>query len=827
MSDISKLVKSFSDFKGLDLRSPTLLQDSSYATEALNVDVRESGSLNKRKGKQARLDTNGGFGLVNFNDINTSTGIITERLLSLDSLLKEITSNTLTITYSGANTAWGSTYVGSDGHFYFDLYDNYVCVLNADLNKGIDEGAPVTIADLVVLINAVADFAAVGSSSTTTPAALLNLAQYVSLPTGTGVTWDYRSHTSLNHCFATPFANYLAAQDNTDFENASFAQINGILYIASKYDYLQKYDGQNVYRAGLPSGVLPTSALGAATGITDATGISYRIHYSQVDNKGNIIEGIISEASVALTPANQDINVTVTNILAASGFNTNCGVVVGNQNAVTTITIDNGSGGANTLKIGDTAYFYDGASSSYVSRLITGRNATTISIAGAAVNVLDNAVISNNLKISIWRNTVGGETFYQVAEIPNNSFAATQVYNDSVATVTGNADYVFPVKDHGLPPIGSYLAVFQTSLCIAGQPTAVDQISYSDIDGPEYFPADDNAITVESARGDKITGIAAFNNSLIIFKQSSIHALTGEIGTDTFRVDLITSERGCDAYHTIKQIKGALFFANRYGVYALSPEFATGDVSSPISSLFTTPTSGRNWKKMVAHIWQDNDKYILFIPTEELSTHYVNNSSSPTYAFDYSRSAWLEWNNMDFSGGIADFNNTLFFTERRYSTTLASPIYYTYQTLMAGNEFDYHDHGEAITFTYKSSWENGGEPSIPKKFLRAKVYAVEGIRTIFESPGFTLNLRTERDFVDETITDLTLDFSGGGGGWGDFEWGLAPWGENGLFFAKSKLNTSKCQALRTVLENTTILENVLISGIEMEVVVPYKPGIKA
>ena len=829
MADTNKLIKSFSNFKGIDLRSPTLLQDASFATEAKNVDIRDSGSLNKRKGYQASLTSGGGFGCFNFNNTNTSTGAITEEFLTLDSVLKKMVAYSLSITYTGASTAWVSTYVGSDGHFYLDLYVDYACVLNQDLGTGINEVAPVTIAALTTIIHALADFTCTNTGADTTPAAFLALEQYTNLPTTVPVLLSYNSLTSINSCLSSNWTLTVAAHNNSDFENASFAQLNNILYIATKYNYLQKYDGQNVYRAGLPQATIPVAASAGAGASIPADPVRYILTYEQTDNKGNIIEGIPSTPSVTYTPgAPEDINVTITNILAASGFNTNCGVVAGAQNGVTTITVDNGSGGANTFIIGDKAYFYDGVSASYVTRNITNRSATTITIDGAAVNVLDNAVISNNLKINIWRTVSGGDTFYFVATIANNSFTATQVFLDSVGNASLGDDFVYPVKEHGLPPIGAYLAVYQTCLCIGGQPTAVDQVSYSDIDGPEYFPSADNAFTVESAMGDKITGIAPYNNSLVIFKKNSIHVLSGALVTDQFRIDLVGWEEiGCSAFHTIKQVRNNLVFANEKGVFYIDPSGAVNELSYPIASLYQESVSGKNYSKMFSTVWQEGKKYLLFLPVEELDTNYHNTTSSVTFAFDLDRSSWFEWNNLNIGGGACLHNGDLYFIERRLGTVSGNVEYYTYKFLTAGNEYDYHDHGSAISFTYKSNWETLGEPSIPKKFLRGKVYAVEGSKRSFESSSFTLDLKTERDYIDTTITDLVLDFGSGGGGWGLFEWGIAPWGESRLFHVKSKLNSSKVQALRLILENDTINENVLISGYELETVAPYKPFIKA
>ena len=197
-----------------------------------------------------------------------------------------------------------------------------------------------------------------------------------------------------------------------------------------------------MYRAGMPLPATAATLSLGGTGITD-TAIKYIYLYKQIDNRGNEVLGVESDPSASVSPANQTITGTFSNIVASQEFNTGCAIVNGVQAGTSIITVD----AAHTFKIGDTAYFYDTATSAYVERPITATGATTITISGGVVSVADNAVISNNLRIVIYRSTASGNLYYKVAEIPNNSFSATQTYADSLAIASLGTQYVAPIKN--------------------------------------------------------------------------------------------------------------------------------------------------------------------------------------------------------------------------------------------------------------------------------------------------------------------------------------------------------------------------------------------
>jgi len=317
-----KLQKIFNAFEGLDLRSSDLLRSSNAATAMQNVSLRTTGAMSKRKGYQIATRTEGGLGTTTFANVNTTTGVVTEETLTVDDDLHKLTTETLTITYTGANTARYDMYVddsGTSNVFRFDIYDIDTRLLNLDLGTG-QEASFVTITTLNTAINALTDFSSVISGNGSEPAAFLTKNRDIDVPS-TGVAIDFNVWTTVSTPtnYTTPFSAHEAARDDDDFENATFASVNEVMYISNGYDDLFKYDGTRVYRAGLPTGSLDSVSVGIA-GVLNST-YYYRVTYEYTDAKENYIEGIISDA-ISVVLASEKADIVVDNIQDSTGFDT-------------------------------------------------------------------------------------------------------------------------------------------------------------------------------------------------------------------------------------------------------------------------------------------------------------------------------------------------------------------------------------------------------------------------------------------------------------------------------------------------------------------------
>lgn len=832
------LAKRYINHKGLDLKSTDLVRLPEFASGGQNTQYRKSGAVDKRPGSQICAESAGGLGAYTYNRILPSTGVATATRLNVGQTLYKEVETTLTVSYGGSDpTALISIFFDEDTEVYrCQLTISTGLALDQALGVGRDETSPFTVANLASAINLVADFTASVSGTASVPAAFLKTTRDHDLTSaGSALVAKACQWEAVNTTVTNPFNTGYTNRNTDDFENASMIQLNNLVFIANGYDEIHKFDGQTVYRAGVPTPASLTSAIGAAGAITGSNYL-FKAQMIQVDAVGNVVEGNVVTTSNLLSPAGQRFTLTVANVQAGTGFNTNCAIVAGAQSTVTTITVDDGSGGTHTMKVGDTAYFYDSVSASYVERSVTAITATTISISGAAVTVADNAVISNNLRIGLFRSKTSGSTptlFYLIAEIPNNSFAATQTYDDNKTDAQLGALFEPPTTDRSVPPKGKYLASFRNLLVVGRLDGYPYQSDVSDVDGPEYFNATGaNRITINPRLGDPVSGVGINNELFAIFTKRQIDIVSGDVTTGNFRVDTLTTDIGCVAHATIQELRGTLAFLSDRGPYKM----VGGQVPTPLGEspsgggrlepLFDQPGVADDFifvtKRAVAFNNRVREQYWLFLPCEStVSGNVYANTNSAVYVYDYAKDAWLpKWTNINAAGGFMASGEDFHWIERRRSPS-AFITSYLYRQRNLNDAFDYLDHTEAIDGRYAMQWEALGEPSVLKQAVRAKIFALEEI----PNNDNQVECDVETNYISDTpLMNFTFQFSGGG--YGVSEYSTAPYGDPSENTSIHKLGGSRVKSIRLIFKNDNRNQDMIVTGWEMEFAPEYRPRLK-
>jgi len=833
-----ELIKRFLNHKGVDLKSSDLLRSPDYASDMRNAQYSDGGALEKRRGYQACGSSCGGYGLFTYRRVDPTSGVADPQVLTIDNNLWKKNTSSFTVSYSGSdNTCVLSFFLDSDTLTYkLQVLVGTSLVIDEDVGVGFDEVSVVTLADFKTVVDAVTDFSATIVGDVNVPASFLKIIREQDLNVA-----DWASYaqywTMANTPLSNPLQSYLDNQYQDDHENVSSIQINNAIYFGTGYNELYKYDGQTFFRAGMPTpGALAVSvSAGAVTG----SNYIHKIQYAQYDAAGNIVEGNLKSSS-AVTVAAKQFDLTVPQIEYTTGFNTNCAIVAGAQVSVTTITVDNGSGGANTFNVGDTAYFFDSISGAYVSRKITARTNLAITIEGAAVTISDNAVISNNLRILIWRSKDSGSTpslFYLVDEIPNNSFVSSVAYADNKLDSALGELLLNPGSDRSLPPKGKYVSQWNGQLFIGGKIDDPTILAWSDIDGPEYFPIATNQIYVEPGNGDIITGIAPNNEVFTVHGDASFTVISGDIGSGQIRVETRARDIGCAAHATIQDLDGILVWLSPRGPVQSSG----GQIPLPLGAAIDPSESNQasridpefdndgkvenerlRLKRSVGYNDTSSDKYILFVPAEDGddSLRYPNQNSL-CFVYDRVRDAWLIWDNWNMAGGMTEFENELYFSERRYSNFEGEVQSILYRKHNLIDAFDYADNNAAVDFDYSPQWEFLGEPSVLKDPIAIKIYSLETVA----NNEFSLTVEQEVNFQSDSATaTFVMDIAGGGYGYSAY--GEDPYSDPSQDSYTHPLARARQRSVRPRFKNSVIHEAVLITGWEIEFSVPYRPEFK-
>lgn len=891
MSSQHIILRNSENFKGLDKRSSDTARTIEYASDIKNASYRKTGAINKRKGfKNTYINDRKISGMYNFKNINISNGSIQDEVLFVDQegmyrlITKEVTLNYLVTappvldannnpipgeyvdaTFSGVLVSCRLNDTGSA--FVFNITDKDGDVFN--FNLGLDESGA-SLATLKTNLEANGQFSLDLSNlnDDQISANLLDLVVNQPIDYANPITSDPGTLTlkikikeQIRTSTGITFSHVLSEDEN---ENVFFANLNNVVYMVDGQNPMYKYDGDVIFKAGLPqlpgrnnlSGTQSISnnlagndgfitETGTLSGMTAERTYFYKLVARRVDAKGNIV---YSQPSDIVPITNAFTSYHIRHELVANetsvdiswdvamfeGYDdpNNTGKLI--VEIWRTVAQDVGADPnaedptAVYYKVGEATY--DGSGGTYYHPT-TGAQAIT-------------AEDDDELTI----------TTVDIGSTENPNIRTIVTFTDTV-TITGNqAAYLIldePIKRRDLPPIAKYVTVYKNCLILANTKITnpvngnlehfINNVQWSlpknaltGEAGAEYFPSDDNGLVVQPEFGGPITAIKGLRDLLFVFHESSVHAMVGNINfLETPRVDLLTKEGGvgCVSQSSIEEFANNLVFLSNEGIHILSSSTAMEELSSIIKPLLIDRSLDR--KRAQAFNWVEQNLIVFMIPKENKAIpdynisnanpeeeFYTDSSNSLIVAFDYYKKAWLQWSNIDFSGGACIHNDQLIFASREQDKSTIAQFSDT------GTKYDYVDHNRAISFAYDTNWESLNEPTVFKKFLRLKLSSFDTDLS-FESSGFDMDVKVQFNYINEDVGTINFDFGAGlDSGWGIDPWGEFPWGTVAITFAKTKLPTRKCRSMKLRFVNENLLENVLLTNYEMEVTRPFNTEIK-
>lgn len=865
--------------------------------------------------------------------------------------------------------------------------------------KGFDISSPYLISQYITALTdpttGVPGLTIAVNGDTNLPAAFLQIVEPIVIDQNTPFVMDYWYWEKVNSTISPPFpgsAN-VKFQNSKDFENASMAAFDDVIYIANGFDYPQKYDGQTVYRAGMPIGVRPTVVDDTTSYPSKpfATGeiYEYAITYEQIDAKGHIVEGEISEIfsyTVVAGPIASDVTVTNLISMISKNWNTDFAIATGGTAtsygpdvngyyydlvdltagftlkigdsayyADTTAAVTSSSGTSFTIPVnaghavveGDTIYIIDsgnverqrlvvsttttsinvvGAPIAFGSaanikvyktslvfgnvaiidgnqtnvtvivvktghtvqlndiiefvdsqdnlqrRTVTAVGATSITISGIPVSVLDlnviastnqrtNAVnlrrlnangatlgtsapISNNLRINIYRtikNTsfgVNGELFL-VASIPNDgSGAGTQIYVDGIADAELGRQFDDPDQAPNPPPISKYVRSFGNQLFYAGgeigKSENSDRVFFSDGNAPEVVPLASNFFNVPNV-DDDVTGIGVSGSTFITTKNHSLWAATGNFLSGQIDVVQIApgTNIGCAAHATIASVGTLMYFCHTNGVYAITenqlfPTDAFGNpipISSPIDAIFRVtnylPQNKYVLKRAVAINYTKDNQYLLFLPCEDTQTTIRDaNANSIILCYDYQEKNWFTWTNMNAAGGFFIIDDDLYFQERRFSRVDGNTAN-LYKQHRFYRLVDHADHAGAQNVEWLSSWEDIGQPEVRKKFSRC-ILLMDRLSELLQYNNPIMNFSSYLNRIpnlQNTIATVTQVDNTRNSGWSTSPFGWNFWsGYQDTFVPINLKQGTVAKSMQVGFTLSGINMDIALAGFQLEII---------
>lgn len=617
--------------------------------------------------------------------------------------------------------------------------------------------------------------------------------------------------------------------------------------------------------------------------VDDGYGVLIGDFVSFIDNGGTLRKRQVVDIDTNTTPNQLEISgpdVDTSNNPALSSYVEapvygHIGIVDGDQANTTTINllVVVAPLAENNFVDGDLITFVD-SNGDFLTRTVVTRNASSI-IIDHPVSVLDGTLIqsktidtdqitlrntkstsilsnigdpfSNNLRINVYRSLGSPDgsltTLKLLDTIPNNSFSDTQTYLDNLPDTELDLQINFsnPAQAPNPPPKCKYILTYQNMVIYAGgsrnpQDTewSLDAFYFSKGDQPEAVPAATNFQLVPS-NDDIISGVGVSGTSLIIGKDRSIYAISGDLLTSQFQVVPVApgSNIGVAAHATMKAVGGLLYFLHTNGLYAMAetqmfPTDPEGDpipLTKPIDVLFRTRPFDKNkqfvFKRAVAVNYTPDNEYWLFLPCEDRSGNARNaNTNSVVLCFDYMEKNWFSWDAINASGGFAIIGDDIYWQERRFSGFVGNTSN-TYRQHRNYRLIDYADHTRTIRVFWSSGWEDLKFPQVRKKFIRAMLY-FDRIDSLYQlnEPFLFFSTYLNR-FPNNRDTFAPVTTVNNSIKWGS-AWSWKPWaGTVDPFISIDLRNGTAAKSLQISLEMNKLNTSFKFNGFQLEISPEY------
>lgn len=455
--------------------------------------------------------------------------------------------------------------------------------------------------------------------------------------------------------------------------------------------------------------------------------------------------------------------------------------------------------------------------------------------------------LSNNLKINIYRShgSPAGELseLSLVESIPNNSFSASQTYLDNLSDDELDLQIAFdnPQQLPNPPPKCKYLLTYQNMIIYAGGSRnprdtewSLDAFYFSKGDEPEAVPAATNFQLVPS-NDDIISGVGASGTSLIIGKDRSIYAISGDLLTSQFQVTPVApgSNIGVAAHATMRSVGGLLYFLHTNGLYSLSetqmfPTDASGDpipLSKPIDVLFRSKPFDKDkqfvFKRALAVNFTPDNEYWLFLPCEDRGGTIRNaNANSIVLCLDYMKQNWFKWTGINAAGGFASIGDNIFWQESRFSGFVGNTAN-LYRQHRNYRLIDYADHTRTIPVYWSSGWEDLKYPQVRKKFIRCMLL-FDRIDSLYQLNQPFLFFSTYLDrFPNNKDTIAPVTTVNNSVQWGS-AWSWKQWsGTVDPFIRINLRNGTTAKSMQVSLEMNKLNTSFKFNGFQLEISPEY------
>lgn len=143
--------------------------------------------------------------------------------------------------------------------------------------------------------------------------------------------------------------------------------------------------------------------------------------------------------------------------------------------------------------------------------------------------------------------------------IPQSTFAP--LYDSVPPAAYAFSGMPFAFFDTNIP---KYIEINQNRMFLSGMSNSPSTVWFSELGEPEsYLP--ESSFEVRTNDGDRVLGIQAYNNQLVVMKENSFHKVIGD-SSDNYRLVQVSDQYGCLSQKTIIQYDQKCFWLDKKGI---------------------------------------------------------------------------------------------------------------------------------------------------------------------------------------------------------------------------------------------------------------------
>lgn len=369
----------------------------------------------------------------------------------------------------------------------------------------------------------------------------------------------------------------------------------------------------------------------------------------------------------------------------------------------------------------------------------------------------------------IYRTNAGGSTYFRVTTINDNT---TTTYTDNIASASVG---VSAPTDNGVPP--NYNAIiYHANRVFMNDAANPNYVWYSEIASP-YTVASTNFDLFGDNSFDLVKGFAVFDNSLVVFCETSIWIwyMQDTTPSNWRKVQVRSAVGSKSPFGAAKFDNKVLFPATQNGKF-VGYAAINGDTLDPSTTLLTVSAAGSEYQsdRIEPDMFNVQESYLANISSftykNKVYTALTYNSNNTTnnriYIFDFSISdltrkqpAWTPVTGLN-AAQFTVYGGSLYYGE---STATG----YVYQ--LESNV--YTDNSSAIDSYIWTKEFSGlkGHENYEKDFRTLNIL-------VDKAGAYYMTIQYRVDSDKGTGTAIQLNLNPGSTIWNSFNWGTANWG---------------------------------------------------